>query len=193
MSRWTNAFANEMLIVIIEPRESPMEAAVRTFDRVDRRITNFMGRYGIPALRIALGINFFWFGILKYFPDLSPAQELATKTVSVLTFGALEPRTSILILATWEVMIGLGLLGGIFLRATLFLLFLQMLGTMTPLVLFPADTWVQFPYAPTLEGQYIIKNLVLISGGLVIGSTVRGDRLETTGNHVSPQPESYDA
>jgi len=57
------------------------------------------------------------------------------------------------------------------------LLFLQMAGTMTPLVLFPAETFVRFPYAPTLEGQYIIKNLVLISAGLVVGSTVRGGRI----------------
>lgn len=155
-----------------------MESALQLFDQVDRRITDFMARYGTPALRVALGINFFWFGILKYFPDLSPAQDLATRTISALTFGTLEPSVSILILATWEVLIGIGLLGGVFLRATLLLLFLQMLGTLTPLVLFPADTWVQFPYAPTLEGQYIIKNLVLISGGLVIGSTVRDRRTE---------------
>jgi hypothetical protein len=50
-----------------------------------------------------------------------------------------------------------------------------MLGTMTPLILFPAETFVIFPLVPTLEGQYIIKNLVLISAGLVIGSTVRDE------------------
>lgn len=151
-----------------------METGLRYFNRIDKRIRAFMARYGVVALRIALGINFLWFGLLKYFPDLSPAEELATRTISVLTFGAIPPDISIIILATWEVLIGLGLLAGVYLRATLFLLFVQMLGTLTPLVLFPAETWLAFPYAPTLEGQYIIKNLVLISGGLVIGSTVRG-------------------
>jgi hypothetical protein len=59
-------------------------------------------------------------------------------------------------------------------RATLLLLVLQMLGTITPLFLFPAETFTQFPYAPTLEGQYIIKNIVLVSAAIVIGATVRG-------------------
>lgn len=72
----------------------------------------------------------------------------------------------------------MGLLFGAYLRATLFLLWLQMLGTITPLFLFPAECFTKFPYAPTLEGQYIIKNVVLISAGLVIGATVRGGRLE---------------
>ncbi len=71
----------------------------------------------------------------------------------------------------------LHLITGLFLRATLFLLFLQMLGTLTPLILFPDQTFVRFPYAPTLEGQYIIKNMVLVSAALVVGSTVRGGRI----------------
>ena len=136
-----------------------------------------MAKYGIPLLRISLGINFLWFGLLKFFPGLSPAQDLATNTIEQLTFGIVEPSVSIYLLATWETLIGLGLITGLFLRATLFLLFLQMLGTITPLILFPDQTFVRFPYAPTLEGQYIIKNMVLISAALVVGSTVRGGRI----------------
>jgi uncharacterized membrane protein YphA (DoxX/SURF4 family) len=145
-----------------------------TFNRVDRKITNFMARYGITFLRISLGVVFLWFGVLKFFPGVSPAADLATRTIEVLTFGAIPPGTSIYLLATWETLIGLGLVFGIFLRATLLLLFVQMLGTITPLFLFPAESFLRFPYAPTLEGQYIIKNLVLISAGMVIGATVRG-------------------
>jgi uncharacterized membrane protein YphA (DoxX/SURF4 family) len=148
------------------------------FDRVDRRITETMARYGILLLRISLGITFFWFGVLKFFPGLSPAQTLATNTIDQLTFGLITPNVSIYILAAWETAIGLGLMFGVFLRATLLLLFLQMLGTLTPLVLFPAETFTAIPHAPTLEGQYIIKNLVLISAGLVVGATVRGGRLK---------------
>ena len=62
-------------------------------------------------------------------------------------------------------------------RATLLLLWVQMLGTVTPLIFFPRETFAQIPYAPTLEGQYIIKNIVLVSAGIVIGATVRGGRL----------------
>ena len=63
------------------------------------------------------------------------------------------------------------------LRAVLFLLYAQMLGTLTPIVLFPHEVFLQVPFIPTLEGQYIIKNLVLISAGIVIGATVRGGRI----------------
>lgn len=144
------------------------------FNRWDVKITNFMAHYGILLLRVSLGLVFLWFGVLKFFPGLSPAQDLATRTIEVLTFGLIPPEISIYILAAWETLIGLGLLFGVFLRATLLLLFLQMLGTVTPLFLFPAESFVVFPIAPTLEGQYIIKNLVLISAGMVIGATVRG-------------------
>jgi len=154
-----------------------MKELTPLYDRIDRKITGFMAAYGISLLRISLGINFLWFGLLKFFPGLSPAQDLATNTIEQLTFGLVEPSASIYILATWETLIGLGLITGLFLRATLFLLFLQMLGTLTPLVLFPEQTFVHFPYAPTLEGQYIIKNMVLISAALVVGSTVRGGRI----------------
>jgi hypothetical protein len=94
-----------------------------------------------------------------------------------MTFGIVTPSVSVPILATWECVIGLGLLFGFALRATLFLLFAQMFGTLVPLALFPAETFVIFPIAPTLEGQYIIKNVVLISAAIVVGATVRGGRL----------------
>jgi hypothetical protein len=71
------------------------------------------------------------------------------------------------------VAIGVGLLHRKLIRPALLLLFLQMPGTALPLVLLPKVCWTHFPYAPTLEGQYIIKNLVLISAALVVGGTVR--------------------
>ncbi len=144
---------------------------------VDVRLTNWMARYGILLLRISLGIVFLWFGVLKFFPGLSPAQDLAARTISVLTFGLIPAHVSIPILATWECLIGLGLITGAFIRATLLLLWLQMLGTITPIFFFPQEVFTRVPYAPTLEGQYIIKNIVLISAGIVIGATVRGGRL----------------
>lgn len=151
-----------------------MDSLKSTFDHMDRRITRWMASYGILLLRISLGIVFLWFGVLKFFPGLSPAQDLATGTIARLTFGLMTPQTSILILATWECLIGLGLIFGVLMRATLLLLFMQMLGTITPVFLFPSEVFLRIPYAPTLEGQYIIKNMVLISAGLVIGATVRG-------------------
>jgi uncharacterized membrane protein YphA (DoxX/SURF4 family) len=147
------------------------------FDTLDRAITQWMARYGVLLLRISVGIVFFWFGVLKFFPGLSPAQDLATRTIEVLSFGLVPPAISLPVLAAWEVLIGLGLITGKFMRFTLLILAMQMLGTLTPMVLFPDETWTIFPIAPKMEGQYIIKNLVLISSGIVIGATVRGGKL----------------
>lgn len=154
-----------------------MERLNQIYLELDEKLTAFMRDYGIVFLRVSLGIIFFWFGFLKFFPGLSPAHEIATQTITKLSFGIIQPKVSINILAAWETVIGLGLIVGKYLRLILFLLFAQMLGTMTPLLLFPAETFTRFPYAPTLEGQYIIKNLILISAGLVVGATVRGGRI----------------
>ena len=139
-----------------------MVATTERFDRVDRRITGWMADHGLTLLRVALGIIFLWFGALKLIPGVSPAEVLAGRTIETLTFGVVPASVAVPILALWEVAIGVGLLVGRWMRVTLALLFVQMLGTVTPLVLFPAETWVRFPLVPTLEGQYIILSLIHI-------------------------------
>jgi uncharacterized membrane protein YphA (DoxX/SURF4 family) len=116
-------------------------------------------------------------GYAKFFPNLSPAQTLAVETIDLLTFGLVPGAVSLVLLATLECAIGLGLISGKFMRPTLLLLAFQMVGAASPLLLFPGEVFNAFPYAPTLEGQYIIKNIVLVSGGLVVGATVRGGGL----------------
>lgn len=147
------------------------------FHRVDRRLTQWMADVGILLLRISIGIIFTWFGVLKFFPGISPAEDLASRTIEVLSFGMIDSRTALIILALWETIIGLGLITRLFLREILFLLFAQMLGTITPVFIFPDEVFHIVPLVPTLEGQYIFKNLVLISAGIVIGATVRGGEL----------------
>jgi uncharacterized membrane protein YphA (DoxX/SURF4 family) len=149
------------------------------FDRIDRKITRWMAHNSLGILRVSLGIVFFWFGILKFFPGLSPAQDLAGRTIQTLSFGLVQPELSLPVLAAWETAIGLGLITGWFMRGTLLLLALQMVGTVLPLFFFPNEVFSQVPYAPTLEGQYIIKNIVLVAAALVIGATVRGGYLES--------------
>jgi len=144
---------------------------------IDIRITKWLARHGVTFTRLSLGIVFFWFGVLKFVPGWSPAQELSMRTIESITFHLVPPRTGLPVLAGWETLIGLGLLTGRFLRLTLLLLAVQMAGTLLPLVLFPAETFRIVPVAPTLEGQYIIKNLVLIGAAMVVGATVRGGRL----------------
>ena len=152
---------------------------------IDIRITTWMATHGITLTRIALGIVFLWFGAIKFVPGWSPAEELAGRTIERLTFGVIQPEIGLPILAAWESLIGIGLLVGRFLRATLLLLFAQMPGTLLPLVLFPAETFTAFPHAPTMEGQYIIKNLVLIGAAIVVGATVRGGELRAEPSHRS--------
>ncbi len=158
-----------------------MRDLLEIFNLVDKRITGWMARYGPLLLRLSVGIVFLWFGVLKFFPGMSPAQELAGRTIEILSFGLVKPDLSLPMLAALETIIGVGLIFGVLLRAILFLLFFQMLGTLTPLFLFPAEVFTYVPYAPTLEGQYIIKNLVLISAAFVIGATVRGGRMVASG------------
>ena len=147
------------------------------YQAADQRLTIWMAGNGLRLLRLSLGIVFLWFGVLKFFPGTSPAESLAARTIEILTFGWLPPRASVFLLAIWESVIGIGLIVGVGMRFTLLLLFAQMVGTITPLFLFPGETFLQAPWVPSLEGQYIIKNVVLISAGLVLGATVRGGRL----------------
>ena len=136
-----------------------------------------MADHGLTLLRLALGVVFLWFGVLKFFPGASPAEELAGRTIETLTFGVISQDLALRILALWEVVIGIGLLLGRWMRAVLLLLFVQMLGTITPLFLFPSETFTVFQIAPTLEGQYIIKNVVIVAAAIVLGATVRGGEL----------------
>jgi len=150
--------------------EGKMKANIH---KIDVFLTNWMASKGIGILRISLGIIFTWFGILKYFSGLSPAESLAIRTIDILTFGLIGEDLVRYGLATWETLIGIGLIFNFQLRITLLLLFLQMIGTMTPIFLLPDEVFNIVPYSLTLEGQYIIKNLAIIGGGIVIGSTVR--------------------
>ena len=141
--------------------------------KIDEHARDWMRHNGIPLLRISLGIVFFWFGILKFFPDLSPAEELVRMTIEVLTFELVPPGVGVVLVATLECIIGVGLLLGKCLRLVLALLWLQMIGAMSPMLLFPEQVFMVVPLVPTIEGQYIIKNLIVISAAIVIGATIK--------------------
>jgi uncharacterized membrane protein YkgB len=137
------------------------------FDRLDRWLAETMARAGVPALRVALGVVFVWFGGLKIV-GTSPAAELVARTVYFLPGEIFVP-----ILGVWEVLIGLCFLYRPAIRVGILLLFLQMPGTFLPIVLLPEVVFAPGLFALTVEGQYIIKNLVIIGAALVIGGTVR--------------------
>lgn len=135
-----------------------------------------MAHSGLLLARLALGVIFLWFGLLKFYPQVQPIDVLAEKVLVLLTFHLVQPATCLHVLAGFECLIGIGMLTGRFLRLTVLLLFLQMPGTFLPLVLLPQETWVHFPYLPSFTGQYIIKNFVLIAAGIMVGASVRGGR-----------------
>jgi len=142
------------------------------FERVDVALTGWMARHSVGLLRVSLGIVFVGFGALKLVPGLSPAEDLIRASMAFMPLDLFIP-----FLAVWEIAIGLGFITGRLMRLTILLLALQMVGAVSPLVLTPDRIFILFPWVLTLEGQYVIKNLVLISGALVIGATVRGGRL----------------
>ena len=142
------------------------------FDTIDRRIAESMNRIGLPALRLSLGIIFFWFGILKTI-GLSPAEGLVLSTVDWMPIFSAE--IWLVIIGWWEVIIGICFLFKPTIRIAIGLLAMQMAGTLLPLFILTEVTFQagNIPYAPTMEGQYIIKNLLIISAAIVIGGTVR--------------------
>lgn len=119
-------------------------------------------------LRISLGLIYFHFGILKFFPDLSPAELLAGQTIMRLTSGFVDAHQAMFWLAVLECGLGLCLLFNVFMRTAFVLFLLHMVGTFAPLFVLPELTFKIAPLAPTMEGQYILKNIVFVAAGLAV-------------------------
>ena len=147
--------------------------------KLDIFISNYMSTYGILLLRYSLAMIFIWFGLLKPL-GISPAQELVENTV----YWFDDKATFVNFLGWWEVVIGFTMCFRPLIRISIFLLFLQIPGTFLPLVLLPEVCFTDFPYGLTLEGQYIVKNLLIISSALVIGGTVRKNISDSTKQHT---------
>ena len=158
-----------------------------TIDRIDRSISNFLRRWSIPALRVSLGIVFIWFGALKVF-DVTPVSDLVASTVYWFDPGWVVP-----VLGLFEIVVGIGLVFRIALRAVLGLFALQMVGTFLVLVLLPEVSFQDGnPLLLTVEGEFVVKNLVLLSAGMVVGATVRNRTtfsLRTDTIEQLPDPE----
>lgn len=136
------------------------------FYTIDPIISGWMNRHGHLFLRISLGIIFIWFGLLKSLGQ-SPVNDLVARTVYWF-----NPQVFIPILGWWEFAIGVCFLFQRLIRIGVLLLFLQIGGTFLPLVILPDVCFQKFPFVLTMEGQYIVKNLLIISAALVIGGTV---------------------
>ena len=139
----------------------------KIFDYVDKNIVRMLKIIGMPFLRYSLAVIFIWFGIQKPL-GVSPAVQLVAKTIYFFS-----PDWFVPLLGWWEVAIGICLLYRPLVRMAIFLLLIQLVGTFLPFILLPEVMFGPRWYALTLEGQFILKNLVLIAAALVIGSHVR--------------------
>lgn len=130
-------------------------------------------------LRVSLGLVFLGFGVLKFFPGASPAEALVARTVDTLSLGIVSGRGAVLLTAVAECFIGVTLITGKLLRVGLLVLAASLVGIMSPLVLFWGD---MFPGTPTLEAQYVFKDIVLAATEPAVPGLPR--RLDLLRGHV---------
>lgn len=134
----------------------------------------WLAAHSVTALRVSLGLVFLGFGVLKFVPGASPAEALVMRTIDTLSLGLVSGTLAVLITAVLETFIGLTLISGRWLRAGLAVLAGSIVGIMSPLVLFFGDL---FPgLVPTLEAQYVLKDIVLVAAGLVVAARALGAR-----------------
>lgn len=146
-------------------------------DRVDQHVLPLLRRWSIPALRVSLGIVFVWFGVLKV-ADVTPVADLVGDTVYWV-----NPDWFVPVLGVVEVIVGLGLIFNIGLRVVLALFVLQMVGTFLVLVILPDVAFLDGNlFKLSVEGEFVVKNLVLLSAGLVVASTIPERALVESGS-----------
>lgn len=155
--------------------------ALRLFALVNAgevKVHRWLMRYSVTALRISMGLVYFSFGFLKYFPGISPAQDLALATTHLLSFGlvpSVVPNgVAMMLIATLECAIGLFLIAGRWLRLAICLLAVQLAGILSPVVLLAARLFAGPHHMPTLEGQYVLKDVILVAAAMVIATSLRG-------------------
>ena len=113
-------------------------------------------------LSITIGIVYLWFGALKFFPHLSPAEDLAKNTINLLSFQLIPPNISIVLLALQETLLGVMFITNCCRKIAVWAAILHMVGTFTPLFFFPEASFTINVLSFTLLGQYIVKNLIIL-------------------------------
>jgi uncharacterized membrane protein YkgB len=142
----------------------------RSIKRIDRTLVPMVRKWSIPVLRWALGITFIWFGALKV-ADVSPVSDMVASTVYFL-----DPDWFVPALGVVEIVMGVGLVLRVWLRPVLAVIFFQLVGTFLAFLLMPDVTFQDDnPLLLTTEGEFIVKNLVLLGAAMVIGSQVEED------------------
>lgn len=191
-----------------QPAAPPPRRGLRPTQRlraIEAALRGWLEAHSVNLLRLSLGAVFLGFGFLKFFPGVSPAERLVMKTTSILTFGLVPGSVAIVAIAALECVIGLWLLSGRALRGVLVLLGLELVGILSPVVVLAGRLFMGPHHAPTLEGQYVLKDVILVAAILVVAATaLRGRRrsgkprsqatplddraAESAGDHRPPQP-----
>jgi len=163
-------------------RRRASNGLAQRLEQIELALHRWLVAHRIAFLRVSLGAVFLSFGLLKFFPMVSPAEQLVMDTTSMLTFDLVPRTVAITAIAVLECVIGLWLLSGRALRGAIYLLTIELVGIVSPVILF-GDTLFSGPHhAPTLQGQYVLKDIVIVGAVLVLAATVRGGRL-TDVNH----------
>ncbi|MGF1662001.1 MAG: DoxX family protein [Kineosporiaceae bacterium] len=153
----------------------PAPTAPSPIDHLSAGVRDAVCRHGMDALRISLGVTFLLFGALKFVPGLSPAEPLVTRTLHALSLGLVGHGPAMVLTAAVETAIGITLTTGRFLRAGVALLALAFVGILSPLVLFAGDLVLR--HGPTLEAQYVFKDIVLVAAGFAVAGQAVGARI----------------
>jgi putative oxidoreductase len=179
-SRHSRNGAKTMSQTVLSPNRQQTPVALQTaYGNAISALSSWLNTHSITVLRISLGLVFLGFGVLKFVPGLSPAEDLAVATVDRLTLGIVSGQAALLLTATMETVIGLTLVTGRFVRVGLVVLAGALVGILSPLVLFPGDL---FGGGPTIVAQYVIKDIVLVAGGLVVAAHALGGRIRSDAN-----------
>lgn len=170
---------------------APAASVAARWTALERAGQRWLVRHSVTALRIALGAVFLGFGLLKYLPGVSPAADLAVTTTRLLTLGLLPPGPALVLVATVECVIGVLLLAGRCQRLLSGLLAVEVVGILSPVVLVPGRLFTGPGHAPTLEGQYVLKDVILFAAAGLVIAALHGARLvDTRSDHPAPAPPS---
>lgn len=155
-----------------------MGSLVDRFVHLENHIHFQLVRHSVTTLRVAVGLVFLGFGVLKFFPGVSPAEGLTEATTNILFLGLVPGHVALVLIAALESVIGLIFITGRGMRLGIWLLGIEFIGILSPLALLPGRLFSGPHLAPTLEGQYVLKDLILVAAGMVIAAgTFRGGRI----------------
>jgi uncharacterized membrane protein YkgB len=172
---------------VVQQKELATPTWLTAIEAREAIIHHWLMRNSLYALRVSMGAVILGFGILKYFPGVSPAQDLVLATAHTLSFGLVPTLVpggvAMTLVATLECLIGVLLLSGWWPRLAVLLLTTWLAGILSPVLLLPGRIFAGPHHMPTLEGQYVLKDVILVAAAMVIATTIRGGALTDRESH----------